>query len=752
MPYTRLVLLSMLLGVVTALPIAASAQELEEVTVTATRRETTEFETPLSIETLTGEQIAKAGIKDFEDLSAVVPNLFVGDGVVTTSIMIRGAGSGTERSFEQTVGMFLDGVYMPRSRQYRNPFFDANRVEVIRGPQAVLFGLNSTAGAVSVVSNKSMPGDDPFLEIGGAYESEFGGTRFTAIAGGGVGDNVGLRLAAQFSDSGDGFISNLFDGSDSGASEEMLLRLTAVFEPTDNSRITLRYNHAEFDIDDHTVEFYTVDETCGGGLVDGNCRRDWINNIDRSLIEPLLGYQPGLFQELDNFKASAEWGVGENTLSFNVAYSDYTYDFATELDLTPVPALDAALTEDYEQTSAEFRITSPTGDKVEYIVGAYYSTSDLFNTQPTTLNLGLLAPAFAGQFDLAGSASTQEADTISVFGQVTWNLSDTARLTVGARYNDEEKSIDRSIYCDIVDATGTVLVAGVSAALCPPAGAFSDSRSSSNFMPEVIFEKDFGESSMFYGKVASSAKSGGYVFSGSAPSTDALEYGDETALSFEAGIKSRFADGRGELSVAAFHTTFEDLQVNSFQGDGQGGFVSVTTNAGESESVGLEAELRYAASEVLTLSVNAAYLDAEFTSFDLAPCYVGETDPDGDGICNHTGSTVPYAPELAATIAADLGGGIGNGKLEWFARASVSHSGEYLTDGTLDPAAEQDSYQRVDANFGIGAADGKWDVSLVGRNLTDEYVLNVSQAGSFGGYLGYPSRPRTYSLQGRIRF
>ena len=752
MPKSHFRLAGALLATAVTLPIATVAQELDEITVTATKRETTEFETPLSIETLTGEQIVQSGIRDFEDLSGVVPNLFVGDGVVSTSIAIRGAGSGTERSFEQTVGMFIDGVYMPRSRQYRNPFFDANRVEVVRGPQAVLFGLNSTAGAVSVVSNQSNPGDDAFVELGAAYEAEFGGTRLTAIAGGGVSDTVGLRVAAQYSDSGDGFITNLFDSSDSGGSEEMLVRLTAVFEPTDSARITFRYNHAEFDIDDHTVEFFTADETCGAGLVDGNCQRDWINNIDRSLLGPLLGYEAGLFQELDNFAINADWDVGQNTLSFNVAYSDYTYDFGTELDLTPVPALDAALTEDYEQLSAEFRIASPVGESIEYIAGAYYSTSDLFNTQPTTLNLGLLAPAFAGQFDLAGSASTQDADTISVFGQITWNLSDSSRLTVGARYNDEEKSINRSIYCDIIDATGTVLVPGVAAALCPPAGAFTDSRSSSNFMPELIFEKDFGESSMFYGKVATSAKSGGYVFSGSAPSTDALEYDDEEALSFEAGLKSRFADGRGELSVAAFHTTFEDLQVNSFQGDGQGGFVSVTTNAGESESVGLEAELRYATSEIVTLSANVAVLEAEFTSFELAPCYVGETDPDGDGICNHTGSTVPYAPEFAATVAADLGGAMGGGNLEWFSRISLSHSGDYLTDGTLDPAARQDSYQRIDANFGIGAADGQWDISLIGRNLTDEYVLNVSQAGSFGGYLGYPSRPRTYSLQGRIRF
>ena len=117
---------------------------LEEIVVTATKRAMIEGDTPLAIETITGESIVKGSITNAEDLSALIPNLIVGDALVTSTVAIRGMGSGADRAFEQSVGMFIDGIYMPRSRQYRAPFFDAERIEIIRGPQAVMFGLNST--------------------------------------------------------------------------------------------------------------------------------------------------------------------------------------------------------------------------------------------------------------------------------------------------------------------------------------------------------------------------------------------------------------------------------------------------------------------------------------------------------------------------------------------------------------------------------------------------------------------------------
>ena len=129
----------------------AEGLKLEEVTVTATKREQSIQDIPISIQAITGEAIDDFAVTNIQDLSARVPNLIIGYGITAQSVSIRGLGSGQDRSFEQSVGMFSDGVYLPRSRQYRNPFFDVERVEVMRGPQAVLQGLNSTAGAISAL-------------------------------------------------------------------------------------------------------------------------------------------------------------------------------------------------------------------------------------------------------------------------------------------------------------------------------------------------------------------------------------------------------------------------------------------------------------------------------------------------------------------------------------------------------------------------------------------------------------------------
>ena len=155
----------------------------DEIIVTATKRAESIQDVPLSIEAVTGTTLEDYGIDSLTDLSSLVPNFTVGEGITTTTISMRGLGSGAERSFEQAVGMFIDGQYMPRSRQYRSPFFDIDRVEVVKGPQAVYFGLNSTAGAVSIVSRKTNPGDATNGYVSAEYDFDYGGPSVEGAVG-----------------------------------------------------------------------------------------------------------------------------------------------------------------------------------------------------------------------------------------------------------------------------------------------------------------------------------------------------------------------------------------------------------------------------------------------------------------------------------------------------------------------------------------------------------------------------------------
>ena len=173
---------AILLCISILMPSVATAQSLalEEVIVTATKRSESAQDISMSVQSISGQKLESLGIDNFENMSVNIPNFSVSDSLIVNQITMRGVGSGEDRGFEQSVSTFKDGVYLPRSRQTRSPFFDVDRVEVLRGPQAVLFGLNSTAGAISVHGATNKPGDDFELSLTGEYEAEFGGVRARA--------------------------------------------------------------------------------------------------------------------------------------------------------------------------------------------------------------------------------------------------------------------------------------------------------------------------------------------------------------------------------------------------------------------------------------------------------------------------------------------------------------------------------------------------------------------------------------------
>ena len=237
-----------------AMTVPAMAQ-LEEVIVTATKRSESLQDVPMSISAMSGRQIQNLAIDNLDELSTMIPNFTVSDTLTVSQITMRGVGSGEDRGFETPVATFKDGVYMPRNRQTRSPFFDLDRVEVLRGPQAVLFGLNSTAGAVSFHGQVNRPGDEFELTLTGEYEAEFDGTRLRAVAGGSIGETVGWRLAAETLDSGDGWLKNDVAG-DAGATEHDIFRASFVFQPSDNFEAIFRWEHSEAEqaaAEDNTV-------------------------------------------------------------------------------------------------------------------------------------------------------------------------------------------------------------------------------------------------------------------------------------------------------------------------------------------------------------------------------------------------------------------------------------------------------------------------------------------------------------------
>ncbi|MEP1473016.1 MAG: TonB-dependent receptor [Halieaceae bacterium] len=806
-PFSRTLLAT---AVTLTLPSFAAAQQLEEVLVTATKRVESTQDIPMSVQAITGETLNNMGIDNLSDMASTVPNFTVGDSLTVSSITMRGIGSGEDRGFETPVATFKDGIYMPRNRQTRSPFFDVDRVEVLRGPQAVLFGLNSTAGAISIHGATNNPGDEFELTLTGEYEAEYSGYMIRGVAGGSLGDSLGWRLALETKDSGDGWLDNPIAG-DSGESEHDIARLSLVWEPTDNLVAKFRWEHNDASQEGQTTELVNgelnlpgdFDAGAPGGFDARVAQWNAIaggaglplydtggenNKFDykgfhaqdlfmRELYDPIQGggnYRDklGADQEIDNISLSLDWALGEYTLTGLFGYSDYEYDAAVNIGGTAESIYFGTNYEEYDQTSAELRIASPIGNTIEWIAGVYYHDATLYTDQPNTIDVGKFFGIFLGLpeavvldafglppvYELLGADFEQDTELLSPFVSMTWNISDAVRVTGGVRYSDEEKDYDRrgstpnsSVYLKNPDGSiGPALGFSVINATGAAVGSTSGTVSSDNTMPELMVEWDITDDIMLFARYAESAKAGGVATSGSV-SADGLIYDDETAESFEIGMKGLFLDGSAELNVVAFSTTYEDLQVKTSQVS-TGGIVTNIGNAGEATSEGIEIDGRMAVTDWLLFGGNVAWLDAEYDKYDNADCNRSQsTKVSASGVgCDLKGESLPFAADYSGSVYADLTFPMG-ASMNFIANLTVAFSDGYTTQGSLEPTLEQDSWTRLSGRVGVAASDDKWSLTVIGQNLTEEEVWVGGQP-LFGNDLVYPTMPRTVSLQGVYRF
>ena len=719
--FRKLPLLLAMSAAAMALPPLALAAILEEIIVTATKRSESAQDIPMSIQAVTGDTLESQGITDLEGLSESIPNFYVGLGTLGPQIGMRGMGSGNNRGFEQSVAMFVDGVYKPRTLQYKASFLDLDRVEVLRGPQAVMFGLNATAGSVSIISSTNQPGDEFEMEITGEYEMEYKGVTSTMVIGGSPSETLGLRLVYRNVAGDEGFYDNTATGESEDIVDSDMVRLSAVWDPADELTITSKYAHSDYEFEGGNGELFGP----GAAGLDGDGRLNWRRQAEATDIPTITGDDfIGIKMQSDNLSINIDYALGEHTLTALLGYSEFDYEHNLDFDNTAAPFADAYLIHEYEQSSAELRWASPENSDIAFVAGLYYQTSE------NTLDRNALVLRFV----TIGEQSVTETDMVSVFGSATWHMSDDLRLTGGVRYVDEDREVGfEPAPCNII-FTG--------AETCDARSLVGGEHNSKNAMPEVIVQWDANNDIMLYGKVGTSAKAGGFTSEGE-------EFGDEKVLGFELGMKASLLDGSAQLNVALFRNEFEDLQVNSFipHPTIPNNLLTVVNNAGSSVNQGVEVDGRWAITEWLTLRGAVAYLDAEYDEFENGPCpgLAPPTTP-----CSLSGETLPWTAEYSGNLGLDFRFAV-NDAVEFFFSPQVSFSGEYHTNGPLDPVDLQDSWTKVSASLGVESTEDRWSVSLIGKNLTNEVILTTSQPFAFR-YVGFISHPRTVALQGKYRF
>lgn len=759
-----------------------SAQELvlEEIIVTSQIRAESLQDVSVSVSALGGDKLIEAGIDKIEDLQAYVPNLTMSETGIGTNIYIRGIGSGINQGFEQSTGMYIDGVSYGRAQLSRAPFLDLERVEVLRGPQNILFGKNSIAGALNIVTNK--PTDEFEGSVSAVYEPDHGEEVFDLILSGPIAGNVAGRLAYR-NRTMDGYIDNLTTGTDDPGRDEETIRLTLASDVNDELSLTFKYESGDFDVTGRQIEIVDEEPSAATGLTYGQILFAGAGGLfagqGPTVLNTTQDFQRssnGDFSNnsTENITLTADYALGDGVVTVILGSNSYDYTELCDCDFTGGNVFTLLSEEDYEQVSFEARYTSPVGETFEYITGFYYQDSELeftdfFAIPADSILVGALnGVAAPGTGTLLADTATarafeQDAELLSAFAQVTWNVSDDLRLTFGGRFSQDDKSASRDLAFTGIDGSALLSPAATAAVyanvfLVDPHSERGD-RKEDNFSPLLLAELDINDDMMVYGSASQGFKSGGYDVRSntgvdSAVVAGTFEFEEEEAISLELGTKMTLLDGAAELNIAVFFTQYDDLQISIF--DGVVGFN--VGNVAEAETKGIEIDGRWRVTESISMTGALAFLDFEFKDFTNGQCTQGVAPDFPDGTCDYTGETNQYVADWSGNVGLEHLTQIGNG-LELRSNLDFIFTDDYNPSQTLDPVSEQDGYTKINARIALSDLDGVWEVALVGKNLTDEEISTYSNAtplafSTFGAKSRYTfwERDRSIALQGVYRF
>lgn len=759
---------------------------IEELKITTRKRTETLQNVPVSVVAVPGKTIDNLGINNLNELSAYVPNLRVND----SSVFLRGIGSGFNSGFEQSVGLYIDGVYMPRSAQYQGALLDLQRVEVIRGPQGVLFGKNTIAGAISVHSaDPSSEFESKAKMTYGQYDTQGSLSELEFVVSGPLSQKASGRLALQKKDS-EGFLENTTPGRTNGAeSDNLTLRAGLRWTEADLFDLVAKYTRGDLrgkgsnsqlkSFGSREALFVSYDPAVESNFDRQHSAGVAVAGPQASSVagypDDFAGIYPAeqdIALDLRVFSVTGELEL-KNGYLVNIVAADSRYDTDSiiDADSTVVPLLVDVRKQDFRQDSVELRLTSPAGGRFETIVGVYYEDTDYEVVDQVAIDWAIIAGfnifVSTNSPDVAAlrNGFAQQTEHYALFGEVVWNISQRWRMGLGGRYTTEDKDISKSL--TYLNGDGSDLVAGelpddlIEIILngpplfllehqCPDPVACPDtSRSETNNSPQLTLEHDLTEDLLLYFSATRGFKMGG--FNGIAASADLndpgrlqqLEFGTETVDAIEVGSKSILLEGSLHLNVAAFYMEYDDLQVSSFNG-----FQFIVGNAAATIAQGLELDLAWRPLPPLTIHASYAYLDAEYDSFENAAA-TEEQVAAGMETQDLSGRRPYYAPEHSASMGATTIWPAAD-RYTVIIQLDANYTGEFYYQQDNDPLDKQGSFTKYNLRIALLPVASDWEVALLVKNLSNK---TVGTSGSDvpilldGAHVKGTAAPRTFLVQ-----
>jgi iron complex outermembrane recepter protein len=772
-------------AVCVALPaIAASSDDevsVEEIIVTASRRETNLQDTPIAVTAFSQTALDQAHASDLAGLQSFVPNLTVeqhGDsgGV---HVYLRGVGSANHTELgDPAVAFHVDEVYSPRPQGATVLMHDLEHVEVLRGPQGTLFGRNSTAGTVNLVTAKPHLDDfDAYADITFGDYSRVGTRGMLNVP---LSDTFGVR-AAVATERHDGYVdfqprSSAVQSRKYGAVDQKSARLTALFEPSDAWTVTA------------AVDYFKDNGT-------GNIALMQRPRAGQELFSALVDTAGFLDQENIAYRLRADFRPSDSVeLSYIGGMAQLERRNASDNDGGATPGFKQEHRTEwstFDSYSHEFSVKSIGDSRLEWIAGAYLMHED--NSIRFDIDISQVAPPPAPQVivvnpvlptDTAWAMSfiqpKRTLDSQALFAQGTFDVTDSLRVTAGARYTDEEKEDQggRNWVCPTfganVGAGGHLIGPGgeVSLATCDsdfapgtwPGGGANDGKTKDNKTTWLARgEYDFSDAVLGYASVSTGFKSGGLSDGG-------RRHLPEELTSYEVGFKTELLENALTLNVAAFMMDFEDMQVSAVERLPSGQQQLVTSNAASASIDGLEAEFSWRLTKNDVLSGFASYLQAEFEDFLTIDTTFFDAGNLGNTV-NLSGRPLRHAPDFSFTGMYEHqfvmpGGGTLAPRISLhYETESTITAFNDIYPNLYQGAGAQDAYTQTDVSLRYDAPQGNWTVEAFVQNLEDEevktdiYNVGASNNGSptsgptsLGTWMGFYNPPRTYGLRLHVNF
>lgn len=788
-------------------PGASAAVEtggVQDIVVTARKRAENVQDIPVSIRAVDAEMIQKQDISGLEKLAAKAPELIIarssnGSGA---SLTIRGVGSNfSSVGVEQSVAVIVDGAYYGHGRTIDEGFFDLARVEILKGPQALFFGKNATAGVVSVTT--ADPGDsfEGLARVG--YEFRSQSVYAEAIASGPLSETLGIRVALRGSKMFGGYTHNLASPAfyntidvatgavaalaaapadrDQPGTKDLIGRLTLKWSPSDGLTNTLKLSgtHSR----GGASGFSTI-LGCAGPFGQRNpslrCGAKFTTYFNDMPIEykGATGLKDNrLYSDYDSIAVNdtLNYEFNDNVTftsvtNFNRNKVRYLQDYGQESDA----GVWAAINSKFRAFSNESRILTSFDGPVNLLLGTYYQSSKREHGEFVTF-IGVVnsAAAPADKYLAFTKISPTKGETVSAFGQAIWKVVPEVELTAGARYTHETKK--SSFFQPYVNPA---LVGLFTPQTTNPATTLHRDQTFNNWAPEATIAWRPSRDLTVYAAYKTGYKSGGFSNSGilspADPNGDGMTFAPEKAKGFEGGIKTTLFDRQLRFNVGAYRYTYSGLQVDYFD---PLSIRYITRNAGSSRTSGIETELEYVPRAIngLTLRGVLNYSHSRYLDF-LAPCWQGQALEQGCIL-------QPLPGQAASQFLQQLGGRPTANAPKWTGSAGfdydvpvsagmtfgissdVRYSSQYNSSAFDSPNGIQKSYATVDAALRLRGRNSGWEFALIGKNLTNRQyktgVFDITGTGSGTGNPGGGTQsdvfqlaqlPRTVQLQGTYRF